>query len=298
MFFENKSKVGVNMKEIKIVVVDDSPFSVAMLTNMLNENGFNVVGSANNLEEAVDAVVQFNPDVVTMDMTMQGTNGIECTKAIHLVKPDMKVIIVSSMMDDEIVRNAKKENISGYVQKPVDSEELSLLINRIMADEALFSELEALYYTVFKEALTDTCNKFFKAVPEFQKEDNTNEAQVSRGVSVVMGIIGKYGGRMILDMSYTTAKNMAVALLKKDFQSKEEIINTMAEIANIVAGNACSLLNKSNKLLGLRVAPPTVVYGESLNISKSELDSLASTKAETTFGELYMSIGFKRGECK
>jgi DNA-binding NarL/FixJ family response regulator len=286
------------MKEIKIVVVDDSPFSVAMLTNMLGESGFNVVGSANNLKEAVDAVVEFHPDVVTMDMTMQGTNGIECTKAIHLINPNIKVVIVSSMMDEEIERDARKVKISGYVQKPVDSEELSLVINRIMANEELFTELEGLYYTVFKETLTDTCNKLFKSVPDFQEEDNSNKEQVSRGLSVVIGIIGKYGGRMILDMSYDSAKGIADHLLKKDCQNKQEIINTIAEISNIIAGNACSLLNKNNKLLGLRVAPPTVVYGESLNISKSELDSLASTKAETNFGELYMSIGFKRGVCE
>jgi DNA-binding NarL/FixJ family response regulator len=286
------------MKEIKIVVVDDSPFSVAMLTNMLTESGFNVVGSANNLEESIDAVTRLNPDVVTMDMTMVGTNGIECTKAIHLVNPNIKVVIVSSMMDEEIERDARKVKIAGYVQKPVDSEELSLLINRIMADEELFTELDGLYYTVFKEALTDTCNKLFKMVPDFQQEDNSNKVQVSRGVSVVIGIIGRYGGRMILDMAYDTAKKITDSLLKKDSQNKEEIINTIAEMSNIVAGNACSLLNKSNKLLGLRVAPPTVVYGESLNISKSELDSLASTKAESIFGELYMSIGFKRGECE
>ncbi len=286
------------MKEIKIVVVDDSPFSVAMLTNMLGESGFHVVGSANSLEEAVNAAKTYHPDVVTMDMTMPGANGIECTKAIHQVDPTIKVVIVSSMMDEEIVRNARKVHISGYIQKPVDPEELSLLINRIMADEELFTELQELYYTVFKEALTDTFNKFFHSVPEYTQEDNSNREQVSRGVSVVMGIIGKYGGRMILDMSYDTAKKITDTLLKKDIQNKQEIINTMAEIANIVAGNACSLLNKSNKLLGLRVAPPTVVYGESLNISKSELDCLASTKAESVFGEIYMSIGFKRGECE
>ncbi len=284
------------MKSIKIVVVDDSPFSVAMLTNMLNTNGFHVVGSASNLEEAVDAVVRLTPDVVTMDMTMAGTNGIECTKAIHQVNPNIKVVIVSSMMDEEIVRNARKVNIAGYIQKPVDSEELTLIINRIVADDELFAELKGLYYTVFKEALTDTFNKFFKAVPEFEQEDNSNREQVSRGISIVIGIIGKYGGRMILDMSYETGKKITDALFNKDTQNKQEIINTLAEMANIVAGNACSMLNRTNKLLGLRVAPPTVVYGESLNISKSELDCLASTKAESEFGEVYMSIGFKRGE--
>ena len=286
------------MKEVKVVVVDDSPFSVAMLTNTLEENGFKVVGSANCLQEAVKAVSELNPDVVTMDMTMPGADGIEVTKAVHLVNPEIKVIIVSSMMDDEIVRNAKKAKVAGYIQKPVDAEELSLLINRIMADEELFDELDGLYYTVFKEALTDTFNKFFKTVPKYNTEIKSNVEQTSRGISIVLGIAGKYGGRMILDVSTDTAKNIAGFLLKKDSLKKEEVINIVGEIANIISGNACSMLNKSNKLLGLRVAPPTIVYGESIKISKSDLDTVSSVCGETDFGEVFLNVGFNRGECQ
>ena len=287
------------MKEIKVVVVDDSPFSVAMISRILTENGFNVVGSANGLQEAVEAVSKFNPDIVTMDMTMPGADGIECSKAIHIVNPAIKVIIVSSMMDDEIVHNAKKAKVSGYIQKPVDGEELSLLINRIMADEEVFDKLDALYFVVFKEALTDTFNKMFKAVPDYRDEENSsNDEKISRGISIVMGIIGKYSGRMILDMSNETAENISSSLLGKDSLIKDEVINVMGELANIIAGNACSLMNKSHKLLGLRVAPPTIVYGESIMISKSELDTVSSVIAETEFGELYMNVGFNRGDCE
>lgn len=285
------------MKEIKVVVVDDSPFSVAMLTNVLEENGFKVVGSANGLQEAVKAVSQLKPDIVTMDMTMPGADGIECTKAIHVVNPDIKVVIVSSMMDDEIVRNARKAKVAGYIQKPVDAEELSLTINRIMADEELFEELDGLYFTAFKEALTDTFNKFFKAVPKYKAEEKRNVEQTSRGISVVMGIAGKYGGRMIFDLSNETAQNITSFLLKKDSLKKDEVVNIMSEIANIISGNACSILNKSNKLLGLRVAPPTIVYGESIKISKSDIGTVSSVEADTDFGEVYMNVGFNRGEC-
>lgn len=284
------------MKEINVVVVDDSPFSVAMISNILTTNGFNVVGSANGLDEAVAAVKALKPDVVTMDITMPGADGIECTNAIHKFNPEQKVIIVSSMMDDEIIRRAKKAKISGYVQKPVDAEELTLAINRVMADEALFTELEGLYTTVFKEALTDSFNKLFKSVPEFETEVMNNKAQVSRGISVVIGIIGKYSGRMILDMSNETARNMAGTMLNSAALSDEYIVNIMGEITNIAAGNACSLMNKTNKLYGLRVAPPTIVYGESIKISKTDFDTTFSVKAATTFGEVFMNVGFNRGE--
>lgn len=284
------------MKEINVLVVDDSPFSVAMISNILTTNGFNVVGSANGLEEAVEAVKALKPDVITMDITMPGADGIECTNAIHKINPKQKVIIVSSMMDDEIIRRAKKARINGYVQKPVDAEELTLAINRIMADEELFTELEGIYTTVFKEALTDSFNKLFKSVPEIKTEITNNKAQISRGISVVIGIIGKYSGRMILDMSNETARNMAGTMLNSSALSDEYIVNIMGEVTNIAAGNACSLMNKTNKLFGLRVAPPTIVYGESIKISKTDFDATFSVTAATTFGEVFMNVGFNRGD--
>lgn len=286
------------MKEINVLVVDDSPFSVAMISNILSRKGFNVVGSANCLEEAVELVSKLKPDVITMDMTMPGYNGIECTKAIHKIDQNAKVIIVSSMMDEEIIREAKRANICGYVQKPVDEEDLALLINRIMADEELFIELENLYQKVFKEAITDTLNKLFKSVSEYKEEANAKEKQNSRGISVVIGIVGQYDGRMIIDVSKETAINMANSMLKTNNITDELMVNVISEFSNIVSGNACSLINQSNKLFGLRVAPPTTVYGDSIKISKSDFDTVFSLIAATEFGEIYMNIGFKRGEFK
>jgi DNA-binding NarL/FixJ family response regulator len=284
------------MKETTVVVVDDSPFSVAMISNILTANGFNVVGSANGLEEALEAVRTLNPDVVTMDITMPGADGIECTNAIHNFNPKQKVVIVSSMMDEEIVRRAKKARISAYVQKPVDAEELTLVLNRVVADEALFIELEGLYTAVFKEALTDTFNKLFKSVPDYTDENSNNDAQISRGITVVIGVIGKYSGRMILDISNETARKMAGTMLQSDALPDEYIVNIMGEVTNIVSGNACSLMNKSNKLFGLRVAPPTIVYGEAVKISKTDFDTAFSVTAETAFGEIFMNVGFNRGD--
>jgi DNA-binding NarL/FixJ family response regulator len=284
------------MKEITVVVVDDSPFSVAMISNILTTNGFRVIGSANCLEDAVEAVKTLKPDVVTMDITMPGADGIECTNAIHKISPKQKVVIVSSMMDEEIIRRARKAKTCGFVQKPVDAEELTLVINRVMADEELFVELEGLYTTVFKEALTDSFNKLFKSVPVFQAEIKNNDAQVSRGISVVIGMIGKYSGRLILDMSNETARKMAGTMMNSDSMQDEYLVNIMGEVSNIVAGNACSLMNKTDKLFGLRVAPPTIVYGESIIISKTDFDTAFSVTAGTPYGDIFMNVGFNRGD--
>jgi DNA-binding NarL/FixJ family response regulator len=286
--------VGVEMEKIRVVIVDDSPFSITLLSDMLTESGFEVVGEASSLEETIEVVGKLRPDIVTMDMTMPGTDGFECTRAVHLIDRNIHVIIVSSMMDDEIVSKAKKLHVSGYIQKPADKEELSLLINRIMADEELYKELEEIYYPVFKEGFLNTFNRMTKTIPEFGEESESNTEQVSRGVSVVMGIIGKYSGRLLFDMSYETADKLSNEVLKRSPKNSQEMINIIGELSNIIAGNACSVMNKKNKLFGFRVAPPTIFHGSSLTISKAELENVSAAAVETKFGEIYMSIGFQR----
>ncbi|MHC1749339.1 MAG: response regulator [Cellulosilyticaceae bacterium] len=284
------------MENIRILIVDDSPFQIALLKEMLACNGFNVVGEAQSLEEVISGVKNLNPDVVTMDLTLPDTNGFECTEAIQEINPNIKVIVVSSMMDEELVRKAKKLNISGYIQKPVDQEELALLINRIMADESLYLELKSIYPYMFKEALLDLFNKLTKTIPHITDESNANVARHSEGISIVMGITGKYSGRLILDMSFETAGNLSQNLLKRMPTGNEEMLNVMSEVANMFGGNACSMLNKRNKLLGLRIAPPTTLHGESINISKARLEDNFSATVKTQFGDLSINIGFRRGE--
>lgn len=283
------------MKNVRIVIVDDSPFSIALLTDILTEKGFEVVGSASNLEETIQVVKDKKPDLVTMDMTMPGTDGLECTRAIHTLNPNIKVVIVSSMMDDEIVKKAKENKASAYVQKPVDPEEIYTVIKRLMASDDLLEELQNIYFDVFKEALSDNINRMIKLPTSFGEDLEVDEAHSSQGISIVVGIIGKFVGRMILDVSYGTAETMTCKMLRKDSATKEQVLAMFGEFANIVAGNACSILNRHNKAFGLRVAPPTIFHGSSLSISKAMMKTTSVT-ASTEFGELYLNVGFKRGE--
>ncbi len=283
------------MEKIKVAIVDDSPFSISILRDILTEQGYDVVGEAGSLQEVVNVVKEKNPDLVTMDMTIPGTDGLECTRAVHEIDPNIKVVVVSSMMDEEIIKKAKENKVSGYVQKPVDADELITVIQRITANEELFYELEEIYFKVFKEAFSDNINRLTKTIPSHVDEIKTNENQISRGISAVVGIIGKYSGTMIIDLSHETAEEITKAVLKREVKGMEEVLALVGEFSNIVSGNACSLLNRKNKIYGFRVAPPTIFHGESLTISKTISNSVSAI-IKTVFGEIYLNIGFKRGE--
>ncbi|BBK76763.1 MULTISPECIES: response regulator [Clostridium] len=284
------------MKDTRILIVDDSPFQIALLSDVLEEQGFEVVGQAMSLEEVKSEVKRTKPDLVTMDLTIPGTDGFECTKAVHDIDSNIKVIVVSSMMDEELINKAKKLGISGFIQKPVDTEELTLLINRVMADEDLFCELEILYLGAYTEATLNIFNRLTKTVPEITNISFENKEKTSAGISIVLGIIGKYSGRLIMDMSLETAEKFSECLLRRKAKNNEEVLNVVSEVANMLAGNGCSIINKKNKVFGLRVAPPTTIHGESINISKAELECNFSADIKSEFGDISLNLGFRRGE--
>ncbi len=285
------------MGDVRVVIVDDSSFSIAFIKDILEENGFNVVGEAGTLEEVKEVVKELKPTLVTMDMTLPGTDGLECTRAVHEIDENIKVIVVSSMMDEEILREAKENKVSAYIQKPVDPDELVTAINRVMASDELYELLDEEYFTVFKEALLDGLNRMTKTLLTYKDEYSRSDECESKGMAIIIGIIGKFAGRMLLDCSQETANNLATAILRRAPKSNDEMMAALSEFTNIISGNACSILNRKNKALGLRVAPPSILRGDSVLISAPSFKT-TTAEADTNFGELVLNIGFKRGEEK
>ncbi len=285
------------MEKIRIVIVDDSAFSIAFIRNILESNGYEVVGEAGSLDEVKSVVKEKKPNLVTMDMTLPGTDGLECTRAIHEIDENVKVIVISSMMDDEIVANAKKNKVSAYIQKPFDGDELIMMITRVMATEELYKYLQKEYFPVFKEALLDGLNKMTKTLLTYKSEFSCSKEQLSEGMSIIIGIIGKFAGRMLIDISKETANNIAAAVFKREPKSNDEMVAALSEFANIIAGNACSILNRKNKALGLRVAPPSILTGDSVLISAPNFTTMTAI-AESSLGEFLLNVGFTKGDAE
>lgn len=283
------------MADKKVVIVDDSPFSIAFIRGILEKNGFDVVGEAGTLEEVKQVVKEKQPQLVTMDMTLPGTDGLECTRAIHEIDKDIKVIVISSMMDDEIVKAARDNKVAAYIQKPIDADELITAINRIMGAEELYQFLLVEYAKVFKEALLDGMNKMTKTLLNYEEEYSCNKEYESKGLTIIVGIIGKFSGRMLMDLNMETAISITKAIMKNEPNNNDEVIAVMGEFTNIVSGNACSILNRMNKAFGLRVAPPTITHGENVHITAPGFTT-TSVSAKSVYGDILLNIGFQRGD--
>ena len=116
-----------------VMIVDDSMIMTQKLSVMVNELGHQVVRVCKDGAEALRDYGLIKPDVVTMDITMPGMDGIETMSAIRATNPHARVIMVTSHGQEGMVVKALEAGAMGYVLKPVTKERLSAMIDRAMA---------------------------------------------------------------------------------------------------------------------------------------------------------------------
>ena len=126
----------------RIMLVDDEEeVRKAIIQKMdWEELGFMVVGDAENGEDALEKLEQLEPDVVITDIRMPYMDGLTLTARIREKYPSMKILIFSGYDDFEYAKQAIKLNVAEYILKPVNGEELAVILKRIR--ESLDEEIE------------------------------------------------------------------------------------------------------------------------------------------------------------
>lgn len=110
---------------IRVVIVDDHAMVRAGLAQLLTVDAeIEVVGSASNGTQAVETVRQVRPDVVLMDLQMPETDGVEATRQIHAMAPQVQVVILTSLSDRDGIVNALDAGAVGYLLKDAGPDEL------------------------------------------------------------------------------------------------------------------------------------------------------------------------------
>jgi len=115
-----------------VLVVDDSAFMRRTMKSILIRNNFEVVGEATNGIEAVDLYTKLKPAVVTLDVVMEEMNGLEALKKIMIIDPKANVIMVSSMGQDIIVRDAIVVGAKNFILKPYTEEQVVRALDKIV----------------------------------------------------------------------------------------------------------------------------------------------------------------------
>lgn len=109
------------MSNISLLIVDDDPFIRESLTLLIGMDAeIEVIGSAQNGNEAVDLILRGQqPNVVLMDIRMPECNGVEGTKKIKALFPDIAILMLTTFDDDEFILAALKNGASGYLLKNI-----------------------------------------------------------------------------------------------------------------------------------------------------------------------------------
>lgn len=123
---------------LRVLIVDDHEVvRLGLRTLLSNQADILVVDEATSAQEAVEKSLQHHPDVVVMDIRMPGKNGIEACKEIKAHLPAVKVIMLTSYAEDEMLFDAISAGAAGYVLKQGGGEDLVRAIRRVGQGEAL-----------------------------------------------------------------------------------------------------------------------------------------------------------------
>lgn len=119
----------------KILVCDDSKFSQQLISDILQEEGHEIVAVASDGIQAYDKFVKFKPDIITMDILME-PDGHEAVKRIVQKDPSAKIIIITSVVDEDgEVSPTVRLGGKGFVPKPIERERLLAEVNKVLSTQ-------------------------------------------------------------------------------------------------------------------------------------------------------------------
>ena len=108
--------------KFRVLVVDDSMFVAKQLTQILSSDGYEIVATAQDGKEGVDKYKELCPnvDIVTMDITMPRMDGITALEQIVAFDKNAKVVMVSALGKEELVKKSLLAGAKNYIVKPLD----------------------------------------------------------------------------------------------------------------------------------------------------------------------------------
>lgn len=123
---------------IKVLLVDDHEMVRIGLAAVLGtEDDIEVVGEASNGQEGIRLAQQFKPDIVLMDLVMEGMDGIETTRRLLQLEPDCKVIVLTSFLDDEKMYPVIEAGAFSYLLKTSRAGEIAQAIRAAVKNQPI-----------------------------------------------------------------------------------------------------------------------------------------------------------------
>ena len=128
------------MSTIRVLLAEDHLLVRASLRSLLESvAGVEVVAEADDGRQAIEKATEYKPDIVLMDISMPGMNGMEATRQIAKALPEVKVVVLSMHTNEDFVLQALRAGAAGYVLKGSPPQELEMAISSVARGELFLS---------------------------------------------------------------------------------------------------------------------------------------------------------------
>ncbi len=117
----------------RILVVDDSLIMRKKLKMILKGGGHEVVADAANGISAIEEYEKFKPDLITMDITMPILDGVSAVKKLVSLYPEVKIIMISAINQQNSVFEAIESGAKHYIVKPINNEKVLKTIEEVLS---------------------------------------------------------------------------------------------------------------------------------------------------------------------
>lgn len=211
------------MSNMRILLVDDHEVVRLGLKSLIERQiGLDVVAEASSEEEAVRMAIEFEPEIVLMDIRLAGGSGIDACREIVAHRPQTKVIMLTSYAEDEMLFAAIRAGATGYVLKQVGGGELLRAIESAARGEAtLDPTLTQRVFTEMRRAMQkEEANAFRDLTPQEMQvlgliaEGRTNR-EIAQALFLSEGTVRNYVSSVLakLELANRTSGHMPFSII-------------------------------------------------------------------------------------
>jgi DNA-binding NarL/FixJ family response regulator len=123
----------------RILIVDDHPLTREALSSLLGAHGFDVVGVAEDGEQAIVEVARLQPDLVLLDLSMPGVDGLTALPRLREAAPETEVVVLTASGTEENLLAAIRAGAAGYLLKTEPPEKIASFLDGVVNGEAALS---------------------------------------------------------------------------------------------------------------------------------------------------------------
>ena len=120
----------------RVLIADDASFMRQMIRDIIEPEGFEVVGEASDGVEVVDKFKELHPDMVMMDIVMPKRSGIDAVKGIVAMDPSARVVMCSALGQETLVMEAIQAGAKDFIVKPFKPESVVATLRKALEKES------------------------------------------------------------------------------------------------------------------------------------------------------------------